>query len=347
MGGGDVSWRIYNDDCLETLRQLPSESVNCCVTSPPYWGLRDYGVAGQLGLEATPEEYVTEMVQVFREVRRVLRDDGTLWLNLGDSYASKMNGRENGIGSRDDCTRSCRVATAVPDRRDFSGLKPKDLVGIPWRVAFALQADGWWLRSDIVWFKGNPMPESVTDRPTKAHEYVFLLAKSERYYYDQDAIREPLAASSIARLGQNVEGQAGSERANGGRKTNGPMKAVCFGGGKTRDGHTYSGNPWESDGKGANKRTVWEIPTTPYPEAHFAVYPEKLVEPCILAGCPEGGTVLDPFAGSGTTLAVAQRLGRNSIGIELNPDYTTLAEKRLAKIPPSLFEVAATKEATP
>jgi DNA modification methylase len=306
-----MSWRIYNGDSLAILRQLPSESVHCCVTSPPYWGLRDYGVSGQLGLEATPEKYVANMVQVFREVRRVLRKDGTAWVNLGDCF------------------------------------KDKQLMGIPWRVAFALQADGWYLRSDIIWSKLNPMPESVTDRPTKAHEYVFLLTKSQKYHYDQDAIREPLAASSIARLGQNVVSQAGSDRANGGRKTNGPMKAVCFGGNKRNGGATYSGNLWESDGKGANKRSVWEIPTTPYPEAHFAVYPEKLVEPCILAGCPEGGMVLDPFCGSGTTLAVTQRLGRNSIGIELNPEYIKLAEKRLAKIPPSLFEAAATKEATP
>jgi DNA modification methylase len=334
-----MSWRIYNGDCLETLHQLPSESVHCCVTSPPYWGLRDYGVEGQLGLEPTPEEYVTNMVQVFREVRRALRKDGTLWLNLGDSYAQ---GTGNGRSFRRDKAEVTPLRSKVA-----SGMKPKDLCGIPWMVAFALRADGWWLRSDIVWSKENPMPESVTDRPTRAHEYVFLMAKSRNYYYDLDAIREPLAPSSIARLGQDVEHQEGSARANGGRKTNGNMKAVCFGGNKRNGGHTYSGNPWENNGKGANKRTVWEIPTTPYPEAHFAVYPEKLVEPCVLAGCPEGGTVLDPFCGSGTTLAVAQRLGRNSIGIELNPEYIKLAEKRLAKIPPSLFEVAATKEATP
>ena len=300
---------ILVGDVRDVLAGLDDKSVNCCVTSPPYWGLRDYGVDGQLGLEATPEEYVANMVAVFREVRRVLRDDGTLWLNLGDSYANLRGGKKPGLYEdkrNDAATWQARVSILPP------GLKPKDLVGIPWRVAFALQADGWYLRSDIIWSKPNPMPESVTDRPTKAHEYVFLMSKAARYYYDSEAIKEPVASSSIARLAQpSLPEQAGSSRVPG--KTNGNMKAV--GNGKTR-----------------NRRSVWTVNTQPYKGAHFATFPEKLIEPCVLAGCPAGGTVLDPFAGSGTTGAVAKRLGRGFIGIELNPDYIGLCEERIAKV---------------
>ena len=271
---------LYQGDarCLP----IPDSSIDCVVTSPPYWGLRDYHLGGEgIGLESTPEEYCANMVEVFREVWRVLKPTGTLWLNLGDSYVASGSHSmsDTGLGGR-------RARTDNHMGRKASGiLKPKDLVGIPWRVAFALQADGWYLRSDIIWSKKNSMPESVTDRPTKSHEYVFLLTKSPRYYYDADSVREA-----------------------------------------------------STDGVGGhNKRSVWTINTNPYPEAHFATFPEQLVEPCILAGCPQDGVVLDPFAGSGTTLAVAQRLGRKAIGVELSTEYTELAASRLGKIPLPLF----------
>jgi DNA modification methylase len=327
--------RLIKGDCIEGLRTLPDASVHCCVTSPPYWGLRDYGHDGQIGLEATPEAYVARMVEVFREVRRVLRDDGTCWVNLGDSYNGIGGpGKQNGgpIG------KTAAVAIEGTKGRRISTLKPKDLVGIPWRVAFALQADGWWLRQDIVWHKPNPMPESVRDRCTKSHEYVFLLTKSERYYYDSEAVSEPVSASSVARVSQATwDEQAGSDRVPG--KTNGPMKAVLKrSGNKSRKSATErdcprdgvcGSVPWE--GTTRNKRSVWTVTTRPYKGAHFATMPPALVEPCIKAGCPEGGTVLDPFAGSGTTLAVAAELGRSGIGCELNPEYIELAEQRIAK----------------
>ena len=329
--------RIIPGDCIAGLRTLPDASVHCCVTSPPYWGLRDYGHDGQIGLESTPEAYVARMVEVFREVRRVLRDDGTCWVNLGDSYANtgKSGGGDQGArwkeagGRTEDCKGTFKYAPP--------GLKPKDLVGIPWRVAFALQADGWWLRQDIIWHKPNPMPESVRDRCTKAHEYVFLLTKSERYFYDAQAVSEPVAVSSTARLSQpTLPIQAGSDRVPG--KTNGPMKAVGprFGGNKFGDSDdpkhaTKSGNVYEiPDANGRrNRRSVWTVTTKPYSGAHFAVMPPDLAQTCILAGCPEGGTVLDPFAGSGTTLAVAAELGRNGVGCELNPEYIELANQRI------------------
>ena len=286
---------------------LRDESVNCCVTSPPYWGLRDYGAAGQIGLEPTPELYVATMVDVFREVRRVLKADGTLWLNIGDSYAATAS---NNGGYSDKSTLAGftrpdtkgRQACDSGERRALrSGLKPKDLVGIPWRVAFALQADGWWLRSDIIWAKPNPMPESVTDRPTKAHEYLFLLAKSERYWYDADAISEPWA--------DERKGQPGSPS----------PKALTIPG---QSPHTLGSAAWSSEGKqGRNARSVWTIPTTPYPGAHFATFPPELARRCILAGCPPGGIVLDPFVGSGTTVMVARQLGREGIGLDINSKY--------------------------
>jgi DNA modification methylase len=332
-----TSHRIIQGDCIEGLRTLPDASVHCCVTSPPYWGLRDYGHDGQIGLESTPEAYVARMVEVFREVRRALREDGTCWVNLGDSYAG-------GGGFCPTAPSNIAGAKQTTQGSKPGGIKPqgiikaKDLVGIPWRVAFALQADGWWLRQDIIWAKPNPMPESVRDRCTKAHEYVFLLTKSERYYYDAEAISEPVSASSISRVSQATwEGQQGSDRVPG--KTNGPMKAVLKRSGNKsrkpaterdcpRDGVCGS-VPWE--GTTRNKRSVWTVTTRPYKGAHFATMPPALVEPCILAGCPEGGTVLDPFAGSGTTLAVAAELGRSGIGCELNPEYIELANQRIAK----------------
>lgn len=479
--------RILVGDCLDVLRTLPEESVHCVVTSPPYWGLRDYGTAtweggdpacahrgrlkprndttgagighgrfgstrgnqpgkrayavpvrdvcrcgarrldAQLGLEPTPEEYVSTIVDVFREVRRVLRSDGTLWLNIGDSYAGSWgnySGQNRGAGRQRKIARGSVAPNAAYDgleeyrpaaSHQLPGLKPKDLVMIPARVALALQADGWWVRSDIIWHKPNPMPESVTDRPTKAHEYLFLLTKSERYYYDAEAIREPLSAGAIARLSQpNIANQRGSARANGGGKTNGTMKAVVrtsgqkerkfrrdFGGVEGSRAHQGFGIPWASDGsyrpqyqralelaekhglterhleairccgffgdsntktrlsqngtenedmlvlareakallggyyreflqgEKRNRRSVWTITTKPFKGAHFAVMPPDLVEPCVLAGSPGGGVVLDPFAGAGTVGLVAQRLGRSFIGIELNPEYAAMARERI------------------
>ena len=271
---------LHQGDARDVLLTLADESVQTVVTSPPYWGLRDYGVNGQIGLEPTPELYVENMVSIFRDVRRVLRSDGTLWLNMGDSYAGSGAG---GGGNRKGNEHGQHNAVAKKSRPSaLPTHKPKDLVGIPWRLAFALQADGWYLRCDIIWSKPNPMPESVTDRPTKAHEYIFLLTKSARYYYDAEAIREPQR----------------------------------------------------------NKRSVWEIPTQPYSEAHFATFPEALVRPCILAGTSEAGVVLDPFAGSGTTLAVATSLGRKSIGIELSDEYMEIARKRITKQTPIFVDAS-------
>lgn len=339
---------IRNIDCLQGLRELPDCSVNCCVTSPPYYGLRDYGVDGQIGLEETPEAYVEKMVAVFREVRRVLKDDGTLWLNLGDSYASNTKG-SGGPSSKQDSN-----AGSIYNPRKFNhGVKEKDLMGIPWMVAFALRADGWYLRQDIIWHKPNPMPESVTDRCTKSHEYIFLMSKSARYYYDADAIKQPVVDATILRLSQQIEKQKGSDRIPG--KTNGNMKAVGPGR-KPRPDDNRGGNQGTGrgipvmaiDGKGvnghsgyfdscgnligegmANKKSVWVVPTMPFSEAHFATFPEDLIVPCIKAGCPEGGIVLDPFMGAGTTALVAHKLNRNYIGTELNPEYCQIAEKRI------------------
>jgi DNA modification methylase len=294
--------RILQGDCRTVLATLPSASVHCIVTSPPYYGLRDYGADGQIGLEPTPDAYVAELVAVFRAARRVLRDDGTLWLNLGDSYA--RNGGTQGGGNRAllHLDGKQRRMTRVPD----GGLKEKDLIGIPWRVAFALQADGWYLRQDIIWAKPNPMPESVTDRCTKAHEYVFLLSKSARYWYDQDAIREDEKQTS----GVN-------------------MRAPKMGTHRLTDGYQIVTAKNYNDIKGANRRSVWTIATQPYAESHFATMPPDLAELCIKAGCPKDGTVLDPFGGAGTTGLVADRLGRNAVLIELNPDYATMARHRI------------------
>ena len=266
-----MSIKILQGSCLETLSSLEEKSVNTCVTSPPYWGLRDYGTDDQLGQEETPEKFVESLVNVFREVRRVLRDDGTVWLNLGDSYLSN-----------------------------------KQLGGIPWRVAFALQADGWYLRQDIIWHKPNPMPESVTDRCTKAHEYIFLLSKLPKYYYDYEAIKEDAKSEPKVRdkMGEGYQ----ADYTKGKRFSEGERV-------------------WGTETK--NKRSVWSIPVASYSEAHFATYPPELIKPCILAGCPEGGTVLDPFGGSGTTAQVASNLNRNAILCELNPEYVDIAKGRL------------------
>ena len=395
--------KIYNMDCLKGLKQLPDNSINCCVTSPPYWGLRDYGVEGQIGLEKTPEEYVAKMVEVFQEVKRVLRDDGTLWLNLGDSYMGSWgNYAPTGKGGQ----RAKQVERwrrgAYEGKEDWrpptsmkqEGIKPKDLVGIPWMVAFALRADGWYLRQDIIWHKPNAMPESVKDRCTKAHEYIFLLSKSRHYYYDQEAIKEPAAYD-----GRKDTFLKGS-----------PKYAKGVVPGQVEHSMAAKGHErWKKNERGEyvrNKRSVWTIPTKPFKEAHFAVFPPEIPEICIKAGTSEKGccskcgspwqrvtekgepilqawsskgagqydinegvmkrtgieqgstlkhivpvktvgwkptcscgieetvpcTVIDPFAGAGTTLYVAEQLGRNSIGIELNPEYIEIAKRRLNSV---------------
>jgi len=322
----DGAVTIYQGDCREVLKQIEAESINCCVTSPPYYGLRDFGVEGQLGLEDTPEEYVEQLVGMLREARHVLRDDGTLWLNLGDSYGTGTTA-ERKQGTRGIGDNTQRAQDTVPR----CGGMAKQLLGIPWRVAFALQADGWYLRQDIIWHKPNPMPESVTDRCTKAHEYIFLLSKNARYWYDQEAILEPCSPNTHARLSQKVQDQIGSDRVPG--KTNGNMKAV---GRKFDPGRGNKNNPSFDAAmaimpENRNKRSVWTVTTKPYPEAHFAVFPPDLILPCILAGCPKGGTVLDPFGGSGTTAMVAKEHHRKAVSIELNPEYLTLQKERIAQ----------------
>jgi DNA modification methylase len=345
---------------------MPDESVNCCVTSPPYFGLRDYGVAGQVGLERTYPEYIDRIVEVFREVRRVLRVDGTLWLNLGDSYATgagkvgecpgggEQGERWRGAGPKDqDTKRSApRGPMTQANRLPQPSLKPKDLMMIPARVAIALQEDGWYLRSDVIWHKPNPMPESVTDRPTKAHEYLFLLTKSERYYYDSDAIREPFATDPKENYPERAKITGRGEQASNTACPGTPQQSKSGGfppkqsqlGKRTYTGFNARWDAAEEGGTlplGRNKRTVWTVCTQPFPEAHFAVYPPSLIEPCILAGSPEGGTVLDPFTGSGTTGVVALRHGRSFLGIELNPTYAAMARRRIANDAPLLNHEAA------
>lgn len=406
-----MNYRLLQGDCIEVLAGLPAASVHCVVTSPPYFGLRDYGAPGQIGLEPTPAEYVAKLVQVFREVRRVLRDDGTVWLNLGDSYnGSGGAGGDYGPGGLKE------GQPRYPGRR-IDILKPKDLIGIPWRVAFALQADGWWLRSDIIWAKPNPMPESVTDRPTKAHEYLFLLAKRERYFYDAEAIKEPAVTDDMRRPygsqgAWQMDGRPVEQRPNGKPRTAGNKthKYVAeYEQSDSEEHRTKAGLlkvadvPWYS----RNRRSVWTIATKPYSEAHFATYPVDLVEPCIKAGTSAHGcceacgapwvrvvertdeidqsakssrfdkgktgvngngrvqegdryvkrptgwepscscgaatvpcTVLDPFNGSGTTGVAAIGLGRQYIGIELNPEYIEMAHRRIGKTQPALIGIA-------
>jgi DNA modification methylase len=330
-----MTWQVLVGDAAARLGDLPAASVQACVTSPPYWGLRDYGTVGQLGLESTPDAYVAALVAVFREVRRVLKDDGTLWLNLGDSY---------GVGKQG---------------RDDEG--PADIARRAWMVAFALRADGWYLRSDIIWSKPNPMPESVTDRPTKAHEYLFLLAKSQRYYYDAAAIEEPSAIEN------STNGYHQQRRYSSGHQTSRPgganrvdygdlsMRAglltgkspcvYCGGTGEAYDPPDQSNSVCQNCGGSGtvskqtrNKRSVWTVTTQPYPDAHFATFPEALIEPCILAGSAIGDTVLDPFTGSGTTGVVAIRHQRNFLGCELNPAYVALARTRIGDVAPLLAQ---------
>lgn len=375
-----MSVDIRIGDALAELRKMPSDSIDCCVTSPPYWGLRDYGVAGQLGMEPTLGEHLAAMVEVFEEVRRVLTPSATCWINYGDCYATKPNGRSaadtKAAGNDDRTFRDKPFSTVGPiydpnyrkrttggihaQRRDDAGgrvvaggtLKPKDLCMVPNRLAIALQDAGWWVRSEIVWGKPNPMPDSSGRyRPSTAHEKIWLLTKSAKSYYDSEAVRMPAAESSIARWQQDIDNQFGSERANAGGKTNGNMKAV--GGPRTdkQRGHSrrHQGfnDRWDGMTKAEQQENgrllrnyepdlsaiippdVWKIATAAFSEAHFATFPPGLVAPCIMAGCPVGGTVLDPFGGAGTTGLVADRLQRNAVLIELNPDYAEMAKRRL------------------
>lgn len=331
--------RILKGDCREVLRSLPDESVHCVVTSPPYFGLRDYGVAGQIGLEPTPDAFVAELVGVFSEVRRVLRDDGTVWLNLGDSYASggtggasdksRLNGGK-GVGPLEKIKQGPAIS-----RKPAEGTKPKDLIGIPWRVAFALQADGWYLRQDIIWSKPNPMPESVRDRCTKAHEYIFLLSKSQKYYYDAAAIaeqsiyRSPTDAAPVSDAYSVGSGRNDANQHRSGGFIRKSANKADLNPHRKRNGDDGTAASFRAITETRNRRSVWEVTTQPFSEAHFATFPPALIDPCIKAGCPEGGTVLDPFGGAGTTGLVADRLGRDAILIELNPEYADMAERRI------------------
>jgi len=304
-----MNTKLLNGDCIEMMRTLQGKSINCCVTSPPYYGLRDYGHEGQIGLEETPDAFVQKLVEVFREVKRVLKDDGTLWLNLGDSYVGTGAKGEH----KDPKHPEGRNAQSdTPKNNKVAGLKSKDLIGIPWRVAFALQSDGWYLRQDIIWHKPNPMPESVQDRCTKAHEYIFLLSKSSKYYYDIESIKEPVKQDWGTR--NRSDGKYHNE-GTGLQPHSGLEKSYEF----------------------ANKRSVWSVNTKSYKGAHFATYPPELIRPCILAGCPKGGVVIDPFGGSGTTAAVANEEGRDAVLCELNPEYISLINKRLSEVQPKLF----------
>lgn len=362
----DESTTIYVGNCLKVIPSIPDGSVNCCVTSPPYWGLRDYGHADQIGMEKTPEEYVAKMVDVFREVRRVLRDDGTLWLNLGDSYATGGGavGRCPGGGDQGERFLRAGMVGTQPNRMKLQGLKSKDLIGIPWRVAFALQTDGWYLRQDIIWAKPNPMPESVRDRCTKSHEYVFLMSKSERYYYNQDAIKEDAVCGAngsefhTGKTGEHQQGRSSKKPRGPGNKTHKGETAYDQGDERHRTKKglvAYANRVRESLARGSfsgkteamagtgqnafravvdkrNKRSVWTIGVRPYAGAHFATMPPELAEPCVLAGCPEGGIVLDPFGGSGTTAGVSKKHWRKSIVCELNEDYAALMRDRIKSI---------------
>ena len=315
----DVMNLIEFGDCRETMRRWEEQGIKAqtCVTSPPYYGLRDYGHDGQIGLEATPEEYIAAMVEVFRCVWDVLEDDGTLWLNIGDSWASTAQGTFNAPQqiAKDN-------ANVYANFRPKVGLPPKNLIGIPWRLAFALQADGWILRQDIIWHKPNPFPESVKDRCTKSHEYIFLLSKKQKYFYDCDAIRE----KSVAEYDPNYVSPKKDWAEFGGRRS----REVSNNG--QSEGWAIQNTAPQAPENGINKRSVWTVNTKPYAGAHFAVFPQELIEPCILAGAPVGGIVLDPFMGSGTTAQVAQNLGRQYLGCELNPDYKPLQDKRISQM---------------
>jgi len=325
--------RVIFGDCRDTMRDLKAQGVRvqCCVTSPPYFGLRDYGHPGQIGLEKTPAEYVAALVEVFEGVRELLADDGTLWLNIGDSYA-RTGGTDRKVSDSAKVGSTRNTMEQIGDRaqRAPTGLKDKDLIGIPWRLAFALQADGWYLRQDIIWHKPNPMPESVTDRCTKAHEYLFLLSKSERYFFDAEAIKEQAvkgAANSDFHTGKTAEHQLGRASTKPGKSNSTNDSAVP--GATEHSGLHREGTEREPENR--NRRSVWTVPTQPYGGAHFATFPAALIEPCVLAGSRPGDVVLDPFMGSGTTAQVAQALGRQWIGCELNTEYAPLQQARTAQ----------------
>ena len=294
---------IFNEDCRTGLRKLPDNSVDCCVTSPPYFALRDYGVCGQIGLEETPELYISQLVEIFTEVKRILKPKGTLWLNIGDSYAGSGRGKGD-INKKGMQQKASYVGDFIKPYR-LNGYKNKDLIGIPWMLAFALRDAGWYLRQDIIWAKPNPMPEAVKDRCTKSHEYIFLLAKSIKYHFDNEAIQT------------ETIGTEHDKRARTGRKT---FPSALINGIRATGYYPK-----------ANKRDVWTVCTEPEPEAHFACFPQMLISDCIKAGCPEGGIVLDPFMGSGTTAVVARKLNRNYVGFELNPEYIRIADAKLRR----------------
>ena len=306
---------IYTGDCLEVLRTLPDESVHCCVTSPPYYALRDYGMDEQIGRETSPKEYISRLTEVFTEVRRVLRSDGTLWLNISDTYAGKGN-QGDFVDAKNPKGRN---GQAVALNNKVEGCKPKDMIGIPWMLAFALRDAGWYLRNDIIWMKENPMPESVKDRCARCYEHIFLFSKSRKYHFDHKAISEPIAPTTAERLKRGLNGSNKFGKAIPGQAQQQTINRVREHGSITDD----MINPLR------NKRDVWIINTVPFKGGHYAAYPPKLVETCLLAGCPEDGVVLDPFMGSGTTGMVAKQLNRHYVGIELNPEYTELANARI------------------
>ena len=327
--------KVYLGDSLEIIKNFPDESIDCVVTSPPYYGLRDYGVAGQIGLEYTPSQYIERLVSLFREIRRCLKKDGTIWVNIGDSYNNTAPGNKNPHGFSQNRPSYTNYETKkMREKKLVNGIKQKDLIGIPWMLAFALRADGWYLRQDIIWHKPNPMPESVTDRCTKSHEYIFLFSKNEKYYFDYEAIMEPCSEKQTEHyIGKNYYGngtkkertheQGYSQKENGGHRDNsGGFDCEM----SIKDGVVVR-----------NKRDVWNVPVRPNKESHFATYPEMLIRPCILAGCAEGGIVLDPFMGSGTTGIVARKLNRNYVGCELNPEYQKMAERRILEQGENLF----------
>lgn len=333
--------KVYLGDALETIKTFPDNSIDCVVTSPPYYALRDYGIDGQIGLEETPEAYIQRLVDLFHEIKRTLKDEGTLWVNIGDSYYG--GGWRNAAfnehsGDIQKGSLGTHCGDSMPNLKGgYNDIKDKDLIGIPWMLAFALRADGWYLRQDIIWHKPNPMPESVTDRCVKNHEYIFLLSKSKRYYFDHEAIMEEAVTQVDPRIGKRIEydGKRDGEKGKGQRA----FVALRYGNGTKQERTQDKGsNMVLKDGVVVrNKRDVWTVNVKPTKEAHFATYPEKLIIPCILAGCPEGGVVLDPFMGSGTTGIVARKLNRQFVGIEINPDYQRMAERRIFNEGENLF----------